>query len=183
MKIYLLSFLLSILTFHKSFSQIFEDSQAPPSQKWHQIDCKEFRLIFPIEMENKAFTLADQIVQYLKINGKDLQTKPRKISLILQNTELRPNGFVQLAPRKSELYSSPSPEPDNQEWLSNLALHELRHVAQFDKLTGKLKAPFLEQLALAIYGLTLPSWYFEGDAVWTETFYSKGGRGRLLLLK
>lgn len=179
MKIYLLSLIFSIFTFHTSYCQIFEDSQAPPSQNWHQIDCKEFRLIFPIEMEKKASTLADQIIQYLRINGKDLQIKPRKISLILQNTELRPNGFVQLAPRKSELYSSPSPEPDNQEWLSNLALHELRHVAQFDKLTGKLKAPFLEQLALAIYGLTLPSWYFEGDAVWTETFYSKGGRGRL----
>jgi len=179
MKIYLLSFILSILTFHKGICQIFEDSQAPPSQKWHQIDTKEFKLIFPVEMKKKASTLASQITQYLKTNHKDLQVKPRKISLILQNTELRPNGFVQLAPRKSELYSSPTPEPDNQEWLSNLALHELRHVAQFDKLTGKLKAPFLEQLALAIYGLTLPSWYFEGDAVWAETFYSKGGRGRL----
>ncbi|UIR56639.1 hypothetical protein LZQ00_02195 [Sphingobacterium sp. SRCM116780] len=130
-------------------------------------------------MEKKASTLAYQIEEYLKINSRDLQVKPRKISLILQNTQLEPNGFVQLAPRKSELYSSPSPEPSNQEWLSNLALHELRHVAQFDKLTGKLKAPFLEQLALAIYGLTLPSWYFEGDATWTETNYSKGGRGRL----
>lgn len=179
MKIYLLTFILSILIFHKGACQIFEDSQAPPSQKWYQIDTKEFTLIFAIEMEKKASILAGQITEYLKTNQKDLHVKPRKISLILQNTELRPNGFVQLAPRKSELYSSPSPEPDNQEWLSNLALHELRHVAQFDKLTGKLKAPFLEQLALAIYGLTLPSWYFEGDAVWAETFYSKGGRGRL----
>lgn len=179
MKTYWLTILLSILTFHTGICQIFEDSQAPPSQKWHQIDCQEFRLIFPIEMKNGAITLAHQIETYLKISSRDLQVTPRKISLILQNTQLQPNGFVQLAPRKSELYSSPTPEPDNQEWLPNLALHELRHVVQFDKLTGKLKAPFLEQLALAIYGLTLPSWYFEGDATWTETHYSKGGRGKL----
>src|SRR5690606_6502261 len=73
----------------------------------------------------------------------------------------------------------PSSTADNQEWLPNLALHELRHVAQFDKLTGKLKAPFFEQLAFALYGLNLPAWYFEGDAVQVETFYSNGGRGRL----
>src|SRR5690606_39851323 len=60
-----------------------------------------------------------------------------------------------------------------------ISLHELRHVAQFDKLTGKLKTPFFEQLAFALYGLNLPAWYFEGDAVQVETIYSDGGRGRL----
>src|SRR5690606_5516097 len=38
---------------------------------------------------------------------------------------------------------------------------------------------FFEQLAFAIYGVTLPAWFFEGDAVTAETSLSPSGRGRL----
>src|SRR5690606_13142529 len=46
-------------------------------------------------------------------------------------------------------------------------------------LTGKRRGAFLQQLALAWFGLNLPAWYFEGDAVLQETSHSEGGRGRL----
>src|SRR5690606_35788126 len=83
------------------------------------------------------------------------------------------------APRRSEFFTTPPQQGDFQNWLDNLAIHELRHVVQFDKLTGYLQAPFFEQLALAIYGVTLPAWFFEGDAVVAETQLSNAGRGRL----
>ncbi|NGM62746.1 hypothetical protein G5B30_12565 [Sphingobacterium sp. SGG-5] len=101
------------------------------------------------------------------------------MTFIIQTNYLQPNGFVMLAPRKSELYSTPPNVADNQEWLPNLALHESRHVVQFDNLTGNLRGSFLQQLALALFGLNLPAWYFEGDAVLQETLHSEGGRGRL----
>src|SRR5690606_41616914 len=85
----------------------------------------------------------------------------------------------QLAPRRSEFFTTPPQRNDFQDWLGQLAVHELRHVVQIDKLTGYLSAPFFEQLAFAIYGITLPSWFFEGDAVTTETVLSNSGRGRL----
>ncbi|WP_293881706.1 hypothetical protein [Sphingobacterium sp. UBA1498] len=163
----------------KSFAQFFEDSQAPSSQKWLKIETANFQLIFPAEMKDKAPTLADQLSRSLRATSRNYKIKPRKIPFIIHNTNLQTNGFVQLSPRKSELYSTAGAEPDNQTWLPNLILHESRHVNQFDKLTGKLRAPFFEQLALAYYGLTVPSWYFEGDATLTETLYSEGGRGRL----
>lgn len=174
---------LTLLTFiiysHQSIAQFFEDSQAPLSQKWYKIETADFKLIFPEEMKSKAPTLADQVSNSLRATARNYKITPRKIPFIIHNTNLQTNGFVQLSPRKSELYSTAGAEPDNQTWLPNLILHESRHVSQFDKLTGKLKAPFLEQLALAYYGLTVPSWYFEGDATLTETIYSNGGRGRL----
>lgn len=162
-----------------AFAQFFEDSQAPLSQKWFKIETPNFKLIFPEEMKDKAPTLANQVHNSLRTTSRNYKITPRKIPFIIHNTNLETNGFVQLSPRKSELYSTAGAEPDNQTWLPNLILHESRHVSQFDKLTGKLRAPFFEQLALAYYGLTVPSWFFEGDATLTETIYSHGGRGRL----
>jgi hypothetical protein len=175
----ILSLLSLIIYSQKSSAQFFEDSQAPLSQKWYKIETKNFQLIFPEEMKSKAPTLADQVNRSLRTTSRNYKITPRKIPFIIHNTNLQTNGFVQLSPRKSELYSTAGAEPDNQTWLPNLILHESRHVSQFDKLTGKLRAPFFEQLALAYYGLTVPSWYFEGDATLTETIYSEGGRGRL----
>lgn len=175
----ILTIYLSTIYSHNTFAQFFEDSQAPLSQKWFKIETTNFKLIFPEEMKSKAPTLANYVNNSLRITSRNYRTTTRKIPFIIHNTHLQTNGFVQLSPRKSELYSTAGAEPDNQSWLPNLILHESRHVNQFDKLTGKLKAPFFEQLALAYYGLTVPSWYFEGDATLTETIYSIGGRGRL----
>ncbi|HEY0668437.1 MAG TPA: hypothetical protein VGD22_09700, partial [Sphingobacteriaceae bacterium] len=111
--------------------------------------------------------------------SKSLGKQPRKISIILQNQSTSSNGFVQLAPRRSEFFTTPPQEFDYQDWLNSLAIHELRHVVQFDKLTGHLRRPFLEGLGLAIFGVTLPPWFYEGDAVGIETALTKAGRGRL----
>lgn len=175
----ILTLFITLITSCKIFSQIIDDEQAHAAIKWRQIDTENFRLIFPSSFENAAQKLAAQLPTLQRQSRENLNVSPPKITLILQGNHINQNGFVQLAPRKSELFPVPSSTADNQEWLPNLALHELRHVAQFDKLTGRLKAPFLEQLAFALYGLNLPAWYFEGDAVQTETIYSRGGRGRL----
>lgn len=162
-----------------SFGQIIDNDQAHPYIKWRQIETENYRLLFPETFTFTAKKLVQQLPTLRKYSSQDLAISPRKITLVLQGNHVSQNGYVQLAPRKSEFYPVPSSTADNQEWLPNLALHELRHVAQFDKLTGRLKAPFFEQLALALYGLNLPAWYFEGDAVQVETIYSDGGRGRL----
>src|SRR5690606_37042352 len=173
----LISFILLIYS-NTTKSQIIDNDQAHSSVKWRQIDTENFRLLFPNTLENAAKNLAEQLPKIQYKSRKILNITPPKITLVLQGNHLTQNGFVQLAPRKSELFPVPSSAADNTEWLPNLVLHELRHVAQFDKLTGKLKGPFLEQLALALYGVHLPAWYFEGDAVSIETQYSSGGRGR-----
>ncbi|MFD1771079.1 hypothetical protein [Sphingobacterium suaedae] len=162
-----------------ALSQIVDNEQASSSIRWKQIETEFYRVIYPSTFENSAKRLVTQLPSIREKSSNSLSISPKKITLILQGNHLSQNGYVQLAPRKSEFYPIPSSVADNQEWLPNLALHELRHVAQFDKLTGRIKAPFFEQLALALYALNLPAWYFEGDAVQIETVHSAGGRGRL----
>ncbi len=171
--------LLSTICLQETKAQIFNNSQPHFKVKWNEINTDNFRLIFPKEFNESATLLAQQIETYIKFAELNLNEKPRKINIIVQQNHIQQNGFVQLAPRKSELFSTPSCLADNQEWLPNLALHELQHVAQFDKLTGNIRKPFGELLALAFFGINLPSWYYEGDATLHETLFSTGGRGRL----
>lgn len=164
---------------HISFSQIIDKGQSHFKTKWKQINTDKFQLIFPESFSETASSLSQKIDHFIDIISQDLQIQPQKISIIIDNNHLEQNGFVQLAPRKTEVYPVPGSASTNEEWLPNLLLHEMRHVAQFDKMTGKFNKPFFEQLGLALFGIHVPSWFFEGDAVEVETRLSTGGRGRL----
>jgi len=161
------------------FGQFFSNEQNHPGVKWQQINTSNFQIIYPTELAQEAQRMANTLEHIIKGVSKSLNKSPRKISIILQNQSVISNGFVQLAPRRSEFYTTPPQNLDFQDWLNSLAVHELRHVVQFDKLTPRLKAPFFEELALAIFGVSFPPWFYEGDAVGIETALSHAGRGRL----
>ena len=167
------------LTGPKSFSQIFNSEQNPLSVKWRQINATGFRIIYPIELEKEAQRMSNTITKIYPYVGASLGQQKASIPILLQNRGVIANGFVQLAPKKSEFYTTPPQQFDSQDWLNNLAVHELRHVAQYDKLTGGAAHPFPETVYFAWLGVSLPLWYFEGDAVSTETSLTNAGRGRI----
>ena len=161
-----------------TFGQIFSTTQNPLSVKWSYIQSGGFKIIYPKELEKEAQRMANTLpLIYPKI-GLGLGQQKTSIPLLLQNRGMLANGFVQLGPRKSEFYATPPQYFDSQDWLNNLAVHELRHVAQFDKLTGGQKHPFPELVYFAYFGAAVPTWFFEGDAVVNETALTESGRGR-----
>ena len=115
--------------------------------------------------------------------GNDL---PRRIPIVLQNQNAISNGFVSLTPRRSEFYTLP-PQNYNfigsNKWLDLLAVHEYRHVVQFNKSrTGLTKLFYYlfgggTQAGLAF--MAAPRWFWEGDATLIETAATKSGRGRI----
>ena len=163
--------------------------QNPSHIHWKKIDTDHFEIIFPKEIESKAQRVAHLVEKAYPYVTRSLEVKPPKIPLVLHNQNLDSNGFVALAPRRSEWFITPSTDPElsNTEWLKTLAIHELRHVVQFQKTkTGfnKVLAIFLGEIGEALgVGLTLPPWFLEGDAVGIETALSRGGRGRLPLFE
>lgn len=175
----ILIFSLLNLSGPKSFAQIFNSEQNPFSVKWRQIHASGFRIIYPIELEKEAQRMSNTIARIYPFVGASLGRKNAQIPILLQNRGVIANGFVQLAPKKSEFYTTPPQQFDSQDWLNNLAVHELRHVAQYDKLTGGAAHPFPETVYFAWLGVSLPLWYFEGDAVSTETSLTNAGRGRI----
>ncbi len=174
---YLALFILSI-NLTTAEAQILDGGQNPPGLNWRQINTENFQILYPSSLQLEAQRVANSLHYFIDKISKTLNKKPRRISVILQNQTVESNGFVQLAPRRSEFFVTPSQEFDYQDWINSLAIHELRHVVQFDKITGNLRAPFFEELGLAIFGITLPAWFFEGDAVITETILTPAGRGR-----
>lgn len=158
------------------YSQIFEFEQSPPSVRWREIDTKKYKLIYAAEVEKDAQFVANILDRSMASVSETIKAKHRKITIILRNQSVISNGFVQLSPRRSEFLMTAPQQSDPLNWLESLAIHEYRHVAQMDKLTAK--APF-ELLGLAFFGISLPPWFYEGDAVIIETVLTPAGRGRL----
>jgi hypothetical protein len=162
----------------KANAQLFSAEQNPLSVSWRQIHAGGFHLIYPKELETEAQRMATTINWIYPREGASLNQSSTRLPIILQNRGVIANGFVQLAPKKSEFYSTPPQQFDSQDWLNNLAIHELRHAAQYDNLLAGRQKPFPELVYFAWIGASVPLWFFEGDAVSMETSLTLSGRGR-----
>lgn len=173
-----LSFIILSFTSLSTFGQLFDTEQNPLSVRFRQINISGFKIIYPTELEKEAQRMGNTLPKIYPQVGASLQRQNTVIPILFQNRGTLSNGFVQLAPKKSQFYTTPPQQFDSQDWLNNLAVHELRHVAQFDKLTGGRAYPFPEEIYFAYLGLSVPTWFLEGDAVSTETSLTNAGRGR-----
>lgn len=158
----------------------------PTDLKWRQINTPNFKIIFPAGYEKNAQRVANLMETIDEPVSRTLESRPRKLSLILQNQNSIPNGFVALGPRRSEFFTTP-PQDYNflgtNDWFDLLAVHEYRHVVQFDKsLTGFNKFFYLlfGQASQSLWAnLSVPDWFWEGDAIIMETALTPSGRGRI----
>lgn len=164
----------------------------PPPVKWNQINTDTARIIFPSGLDSQAKRVAT-IVHHLAAHpvpgsGLSLGNKLHKIDIVLQNQTVIANGYVGLGPYRSEFYLTPALNNFDQgtiPWNDQLALHEYRHVQQFNNFnTGLSHAMRIlfgqEGYALAV-NASIPDWFYEGDAVYNETVLTRQGRGRLPL--
>lgn len=158
----------------------------PPSVKWNKIITPNFKVIFPANYAKEAQRVANTLEHIHEPGAKTIGSKPKKISIILQNQNSISNGFVTLGPRRSEFYTTP-PQDYNflgtNEWLSLLAVHEYRHIVQFQQSkTGfnKLFYFLFGQNTQAGFAFSAaPPWFWEGDATLIETTHTHSGRGRI----
>jgi hypothetical protein len=166
------------------FAQIFGGN--PPSLKWKQINTPLSRIIFPAGIDSTAQRISN-VINF--INGPTLHTigkHSKKINLVLQNQTTVSNAYVGLAPFRSEFLITPlqnSFELGSLPWPDQLAIHEYRHVQQYNNFDVGIAKVFHdifgdEGQALA-NNAAIPNWFFEGDAVFNETNLSKQGRGSL----
>jgi len=174
---------LIFLTFFPGInSQFYNTGQAPASIKWLQINTTDFQIIFPENFITEANRVAGIMDYVYSEIADDYDLKPKKISILLYNESVLSNGYVAWAPKRSEWTTLPPRESYSQDWLEQLALHETRHVVQINNLNRgitKVLSYAFGEAAIAAVAAFLPYWFLEGDAVYSETFYSNSGRGRL----
>jgi hypothetical protein len=174
--------LIAVLFSFQLQAQFYSIGVDPASVRWEQIESEHYRLIFPKEYQVEAKKIITNLeILYFQI-GKSLNIQPRKTTLIVHNRTIESNGVTSFAPKRIELFTFQSNSSYAQPWMDQLIIHEMRHACQMDKLNSStsrlLYYLFGEQIIGGIIGLYVPSWYFEGDAVLTETTLSKSGRGR-----
>ncbi|MBN9380400.1 MAG: hypothetical protein J0H74_06525 [Chitinophagaceae bacterium] len=158
----------------------------PPSLHWQQINTDTARIIFPKGLESPARQVAAIVHTLSRTTLPTIGGQQRKINIVFQNQTIIPNGYVGLAPFRSEFQLTPeqnSLELGSLPWQKTLAIHEYRHVQQYNNYRIGLSKAFYYLFgeggqALA-NSLSIPNWFWEGDAVYQETLVSDQGRGRL----
>ncbi|MDR3118505.1 MAG: hypothetical protein LBU44_03670 [Mediterranea sp.] len=162
----------------------FVDYGADPSHyKWNIVRTKHYSLIYPHGNDS----MARRYVSFLETSyphvertiGRPLK---KKYPVVLHPGNMLSNGMVSWAPRRMEIIPTPSSDLYAQAWDRQLVIHESRHVMQTGKLMRGLFRPLyflLGEQSQGVAALFVPNWFFEGDAVSTETALSKSGRGRL----
>lgn len=169
--------------FNTQAQEILENNS--PSLHWKQVDAPHFRVIYPEGFESEAQRLANTLETIREPESMGNKA-PRKISVVLRNRDATSNAFVALAPRRSEFFTMP-PQNYNfvgtNRWLDLLALHEYRHIAQFQhSKTGftKIASVLFGQNTQSGFAFSaVPQWFWEGDATTLETLNSQSGRGRI----
>ncbi|MFO7369936.1 MAG: hypothetical protein R6X09_06680 [Bacteroidales bacterium] len=163
--------------------QFYSTGSAPASHKWNEISTDHYRIIFPRGLLEEADSLVREMEYYLPHTLNNFAPSwKRKTNVILHNTSVLSNGYVTLAPRRMELVLTPPQDSYAQKWTSQLVVHESRHVAQLSSLNQGFTR-YLNwiggEIGPGMVSAQMPTWFYEGDAVYNETRLSEAGRGRI----
>ena len=172
-------------------AQFFVTGDDPGKLKWSVIESDNFKVIYPRGFDSLALVYGNELEKFrvpISRSSGYLPCGPdnplnRKMEIVL-HTYYDNNGSVAWTPKRMDLYTIPGAfAPDPTPWNTQLAVHELRHVAQmqfgltnFFKPGNYVLGQMWEGLAVILYP---GSTFMEGDAVMTETAFTKSGRGRI----
>ena len=170
------------------FAQFDLGGNDPGRTRWSEIQGGTWRLIYPTGMDSLATCYYNELQRFTNPLARSIGFTPGalqfgKTPVILHAFTPSNNGSVAWAPRRMELYTVPDPyESLPQPWMTQLAVHEGRHLAQMQfAYKGGLKYPWsgLGELWIgALAGLYPNPALLEGDAVVAETALTRSGRGR-----
>ena len=183
-----LPLLAALLTALPAAAQFHTMGDDPGSVRWNSIETPTYRVIYPRGLDSLGRAYAIALERAAGPVGASIGARPNaaystRMPVILHPYTAYSNGQVTWAPRRMDLLTTPDAFSDEATpWMTQLAIHESRHVAQMQALAQK---PFRWLNVLtgqggtgalaAIYGGPA---FFEGDAVTAETALTRGGRGR-----
>lgn len=157
----------------------------PPSTNWRQLNTDTTRIIFTEGAQAQAQRIATLVHKMATDTPFAIGKNLRKIDILMHARTTQANGYVALGPFRSEFYLIPGSnifDFGSLPWHENLAIHEYRHAQQYNNFNHGLSKAFrlvLGQQGQALANaLSVPDWFFEGDAVFAETALTGLGRGR-----
>ena len=177
----LLTLLLTLLLSTSAHAQL---GQHPPTANWQKLTTPEANILYPPTYAARAQRIANLLHAMRLRHDETVGNQHYNFDLVLQTPNLNINGYVGLAPFRSEFFLTSPQQPNllsNSDWADLLAIHEFRHVQQLSnerRGITRLASYLFGQLGWAGFaGLATPNWYREGDAVVMETALTNAGRG------
>jgi len=164
-------------------AQFYSMGNEPTRVKWQSITTENFQIIYPVGIDSLARRYAELMESANVWVQKPLKIKAKPIQVVLHPFNVMSNGMVTWAPKRMEFITKPLALGGySQNWEKQLVLHEIRHTAQISKFEHGIFKPLswlIGQQSQGIgVGLYIDKWALEGDAVVSETQFSKTGRGR-----
>ena len=157
-----------------------------PSVKFRQINGEGVRVIYPKGFDSAGQRVAAVVSGLKNLTLPTIGTREQKINIVLQPSTTIANAYVTMGPFRSELYLTPAQNSfdlGSISWLDMLAIHEYRHVQQYNNfnvgLSKVFRVLFGQQGQALANAAAVPNWFWEGDAVFQETVLSRQGRGRV----
>lgn len=159
--------------------QYLHESHEPTSFSRRQVSAGPLRVIYREGQDSLAREVARWGAYYRAVTAFSPQ-RARPFPIIMWGRTVVPNGMVVWTPSRMELYpltggEDRMPVP----WLQQLMSHEVRHYAQMEALDRKFVRVlyyFFGQQNMGLGALLPPRWYFEGDAIHSESKYAPFGR-------
>lgn len=177
----------ALLTGTAASAQFYQNG-TDPFGRWSSVGTAHYRVLYPEGLDSLARAYALDLEKWQPLVGRSAGMDPMSLNrgrlpVILHPFYPYSNGSVTWAPRRMELYTRPEPYGSlPQAWMTQLTVHESRHVAQMQLAYRK---PFRwvnylvgELWPGAIAALFTPPTLLEGDAVVAETALTASGRGR-----
>lgn len=156
--------------------------------KWNSIKTADYNFIYPYSCDSLARTFAREWEKWKLPVGNSIGRYPNemyrsRLDVVLHPYSAYSNGMVVWTPRRMEMYTAPDMyRPDPMPWVTQLAIHEQRHVSQMQFTRENVNLPFTilggELFAGPLSLLYFDPAVFEGDAVTAETALSNSGRAR-----
>ena len=181
--------LLALLSAQIADAQVYTMGADPIGIKWKSLESEHFRIVYPEAADSLAREYVKCLESFTASQKYACGFYPnemyrRKMPVILHAYTAESNGMVTWAPRRMELFTTAeSLNPESTPWITQLAVHEGRHVAQMQfPRKSKLFKPlewFVGELSTgAASGIYPGPALLEGDAVVAETALTNTGRGR-----
>lgn len=155
----------------------------PPDSRWEKIQTEHFNIIFDSRLGEYAQIIANDLENFYFSLTDGMGGVIDRYTIVLPADLIKSNGYVQPTKNKSVFYPVAPLESfsGTSAWYHLLTIHETRHMAQYSHIRNSVVQRILRFLfgSNGVLGATLiPSYFYEGDAVLTETLLSESGRGR-----
>lgn len=155
-----------------------------PFWNWKTIETEHFRVTFPANLADTAQKEANYLEEAHSVLSPKLYWKPwyKTQILVIDNADLA-NGLTSAQLRLGLILWVTPPDPwystaYYDDWLRLLAFHEYTHMLNMDNVQD-IYVPLRILTGDALLPNTAwPTWMLEGLAVYMETRFTHGGRGR-----